>query len=46
MMGEELNGIEITDRGLHGRASALVDRSNGKIAPLGYYPARGLSPIS
>src|SRR6266550_7489102 len=32
MMGEELNGAHITERGLLGdRAFALVDRSNGKV---------------
>ena len=33
MMGEELNGIEITERGLLGdRAYAVVDASDGKVA--------------
>lgn len=33
MMGEELNSVEVTERGLLGdRAYALVDRSNGKVA--------------
>ncbi len=32
MMGEELNGCEVTNRGLLGdRAYALVDPSNGKV---------------
>jgi uncharacterized protein YcbX len=33
MMGEELNAVEVTDRGLLGdRAYALLDRSDGKVA--------------
>ena len=33
MMGEELNSVEVTVRGLLGdRAHALVDPSNGKVA--------------
>jgi uncharacterized protein YcbX len=33
MMGEELNATEITERGLlGGRAYALVDSSDGKVA--------------
>lgn len=33
MMGEELNAVEVTERGLLGdRAFALVDASNGKVA--------------
>src|SRR6266511_1373153 len=33
MMGEELNAVEVTGRGLQGdRAYALVDSSDGKVA--------------
>ena len=33
MLGEELNAVEVTERGLLGdRAYALVDRSTGKVA--------------
>src|SRR5213593_661523 len=33
MMGEELNAVEATERGLRGdRAYALVDRADGKVA--------------
>jgi hypothetical protein len=33
MMGEELNAVDVTERGLRGdRAYALVDRADGKVA--------------